>query len=253
MAKDDVKDGTPETDVADEVELDADTGDQAGDGEEASDAAEQSLSDEQEGGAEEVTEEEERPSRAQTRFQRLANEAREANEKAERLERRLAEVERNSRPAASVEESPEQEAQRLALMTPEERLEYKLDKAERRNQQQLRQIQYQTAENSDKQNFQLLCSTDPTAKRYAQKVEETRNQLMRENGGMPIAREAILDVLIGRDVRANRAKGVDAARNKGQQNINRQKGRPVNSRGDAEPQRRRQGSTPADRLDGVEI
>lgn len=250
MAGDPKKEADLEKDDATgEVEQDADAGDNDEGGEEAADAAE--LPDE-EGAEEEVDEEPPARSRGESRFQRLANEAREAKEETSRFRRELDELRATSRQQPTGE-TPEQEAQRLALMTTEERIEYRLDKADKRHEQQLRQIQYNTWENNDANRFQTLCASDPIAKRYSERVEQTRIDMMRQNGGQPIAREAILDVLIGRDVRAKRDQGLSKERGKGQENIRRQQARPGNAKGDVSAERRRKGSTAADRLDGVEI
>jgi hypothetical protein len=62
----------------------------------------------------------------------------------------MAELRQQRQQAHPQEESPEQEQAKLALMSVEERVDYKLAKAEKINQRQMAMVQFQTAEAADK-------------------------------------------------------------------------------------------------------
>lgn len=205
-------------------------------GTEGEDAAEGDGAESQEGEQEEIAAaEERRPSRGEVRFQKLSNEAREARERAERIEREFNEF-RNRQQQQTTRESPEQEAQRLALMTPEERMEYRFDQAQRQNQQTMQAMAFQMQDTSDKSAFATLCMSDPVAAKYKDKVESELTRLRSQ--GQNVNREALLDYLIGRDVRAKRGPAADRQRKDGERRIARQTGVPSNSKGDSAPAKR---------------
>ena len=216
-----------------EHETEADGGteleqDQVGD--DGQDAAEGDGTD-----AEEEVEVEARPSRAETRFQKLANEAKEAREESARVRRELDEFKASQRQQAQ-QESPDQVAQRLALMTPEERLEYKLDQAERRNSQTMANMQFQMQDAGDKSAFLALCASDATAARYTEKVEAELSRLRSQ--GQNVSREALFTYMLGKDIRSKSGAARAKQGKDGERRIARQKVAPGNSRGDRQPERR---------------
>jgi len=224
-------------DEGNETEADAGTQSEQGqDGDDGEDAAEGDGSQAEVEGEEVAAAAEERPrSRAENRFQRLSNETKEAREEAARLRRELDEfkaAQRQSQP----QETPEQEAQRLALMTPEERLEYRLDKAERRNQQNMQAIMFQTQDTADKAAFAALCASDPLAKRYADAVESELVSI--RSKGQNVTREALLTFLVGKEVRAKGGAAKRKQQGEGQRRIERQTVRGGNSKGDSQPNKR---------------
>ena len=188
-----------------------------------------------------------RPSRAETRFQRLANEAKEAREEASRVRRELDEFKSSQRQQAQ-QESPDQVAQRLALMTPEERLEYKLDQAERRNSQTMANMQFQMQDSGDKSAFHALCASDPTAARYKDRVEAELTRLRSQ--GQNVNREALFTFMFGQDIRSKSGSAKAKQGKDGERRIQRQRVTPSNSRGDTQPERRGEKSL-EDRLANV--
>ena len=218
-------------DGADETEANASTESEQGEvGDDGKDASEGDGTDVEEEGQVEA-----KPSRAETRFQRLANEAKEAREESARVRRELDEFKASQRQQAQ-QETPDQIAQRMALMTPEERLEYKLDQAERRNGQQMANMQFQMQDSGDKSAFHALCASDPTAARYKDRVESKLTELRSQ--GQNVSREALFTFMFGQDVRAKSGQAKAKQGKDGERRIQRQKVAPGNSRGDATANRR---------------
>ena len=175
-------------------------------------------------------------SRGETRFQKLSNSAREAGERAATAERKAQELERRLSQLEQPRETPDQIAQRLALMTPEERLEYKLDQAERRNEQRISALTFQNQDVSDRSAFSSLCTSNPTAARYRDRVEQRLGEIRSQ--GQNVSRESLFKFLVGEDVVAK----VGAAKAKqtrdGERRIKRESVLPGNSRGDSAPNKR---------------
>lgn len=197
--------------------------------------------------AEEEVEVAAKPSRGEQRFQRLANESKEAKAEAAQLRRELQEFKAQQRQTAQ-QESPEQVAQKLALMTPEERLEYKLDQAERRNQQTMQSMQFQMQDSGDKSAFVALCASDPVAARYKDRVEAKLTELRGQ--GQNVNREALLTFLVGQDVRTRGGAAKSKQQKDGQRRTERQSVKPGNSRGDSQPNKRGEKSL-EERLENV--
>lgn len=148
------------------------------------------------------------------------------------------------------QESPEEESARLALMSPEERLDYKLAKAERTNAQQMQVMQFQMADATDKASFDGMARVDPLIGKYRDKVETDLATLRRR--GLNVTREEILANVIGREVLAKRGQ-VSKAKKAGAETIRRQTTRPANGSTNVSTQRGRTNDTPAKRLEGVLI
>ena len=163
------------------------------------------------------------------------------------MRRELQEFKAQQRQTAQ-QESPEQVAQRLALMTPEERLEYKLDQAERRNQQTMQSMQFQMQDSGDKSAFVALCASDPVAARYKDRVEAKLTELRSQ--GQNVNREALLTFLVGQDVRTRGGAAKNKQQKDGQRRTERQSVRPGNSRGDSQPNKRGE-KTLEERLENV--
>lgn len=228
-------------------EAEADAGDEQEQDQEGDDGEDAPEGD---GSEEEVlaAEVEDKPRRGETRFQRLANETKSARQESAELRRELEQLKAERRPAVQPSESPEQEAQRLALMTPEERMEYRFQKAERTNQQNMQAMAFQLQDGNDKSAFTSLCAGDPVAAKYKDRVE---TELTRIRGqGQNVSREALMDYLIGKDVRAKRGPAAEKQRKQGERNIQRQQARPANGRGDSAPAKRGEKSL-EDRLKDV--
>ena len=181
-------------------------------------------------------------SRRDRRIQRLDEERKRAVEDAERARRELADVQRRL-PV----EDPRVEQERFALMSPEDRMQYQLDKALRTNQQQTQQMLFQMQQNQDKTAFDLKAKDDPVYRRFASDVEREYQKVISQ--GRYASREDILTYLVGKRALEKRGQSnpkAAASRKK-------QEGRPVNARGDAP---RRSGkfdlSTPEGRIAAFE-
>lgn len=203
-------------------------------------------------GADEVAEEPtrqrgRRPSRAEARITALARERDELRERMARLE---AQTEERLRQQASPQrqEDPRERAARMALMTPEERTEFRLAEAEQRNARTMQEMQFQHADALDRTTFEMRAAADPIVKKYAAEVEQRLTQLRAQ--GQNVSRQALLAFIVGEKALAKR--GNQNLQAKGQRQIARQQARPVNGKGDVAPQRGRN-STPAQRLEGVPI
>ncbi len=194
---------------------------------------------------------EEQPrSRATTRVQTALQQARDAQERADRLARELQE-EREARLRVTTQgESPQQIAERLALLTPEERSEYKLNQAVAEMQRERALDQFKLQDVADKMAYDAKALSDKEYARLAPKVEQARVEYMRQGSVVP--REALLKYLVGEEVLAARSK-TGAQRRAGQANVARQTVQPANGRTDVRGDRRAAASTPAKRLEGVII
>ena len=217
----------------DEVEgQDAGLDDDEG-GDQTSDESSQEGSDEAEEGLEQ------RPSRATRAVQAAKQAAREANERAARVEAELQTLrqERQQRQQPQ-EETDEQFNARLSLMTVEERLDAKLQRAERRHQRELAVATFRTADAADRASYDAQAAYDPRFKKYAPQVEQALSQA-RAQGNWGLDRKTVLAYVIGQTVLANKEK-VSQAKQQGQDNIRRQQARTNGGRSDqAAPQRRR--------------
>src|SRR6185437_7832447 len=138
---------------------------------------------------------EEPQSRGERRFQKLSTTARESAARAQALEVEVRQLraEREQREAAArqpKEESPEEEAARLALMTVEERVDYRLEKAERRHQREIAMTRFQAADMADRAAYESKAAANPRYKRYAKEVEDLLASERRAGRDFP--RETVL-------------------------------------------------------------
>ena len=249
LGDDDELDG-PDEEIEDQDEgenagLDDDEGGDGGAGQAGAegDEAEEGLADP----------EPKQPSRAARRIQETTRLAREANEKAARLERELQEL--RAERAKPQGETPEQEAARLSLMTAEERMDFKLEKASKENQRQMNLLRFQSADKADKAAYDAKGAYDPRFKKYAPDVE--RLLLEERKAGRDFPRETILKFVLGDRVMQSK-KDIAAQKKAGERKVQQQSARAGNSGSDRAAQRGRIGSgnSVADlekRLDGVVI
>lgn len=181
------------------------------------------------------------------RAQRLAREARaEADRNARELAELRAEMQRARQPAA---ETPEQEAARLALMDPEQRSEYRLNKALENQNRQFAQMQARLADQTDKSAFLAACAADPLLKSVAAEVETELANIRRQ--GQNVDREALANYLIGKRARTRAPAAVSKQRKAGERAIARQQTRPGAGRSDREPEDRRSNDARRRRLEDV--
>ncbi len=190
-------------------------------------------------------ERERQPSRAERRIQAQQAENRRLAEENARVTRELEDFRRQQRQQPV--EDPRVEQERLALMSPEERADYRISQALRRNEMQNQQLASQLFDQSDKVAFDAKASNDKLRQRLAPEVERKISELRAQGRPVP-EREVLYTYLVGQRALANR----DSARPKAQARAKRQEARPANGRGDAPANRGRQ-RTAEDRLGDMEI
>lgn len=140
--------------------------------------------------------------RNQARLNREDREARAAAEaRANDAERRAAAAEA----AASARTQAAADAEERAVMdamSDGERTTYLLAKQVKQLNGGLADMRLQTQHDNDRADFRALLAANPRFEKYRDKVEDMVRQV-RQSGGF-LAREVILDTLIGRDVRTNK-------------------------------------------------
>ena len=224
-----IDEGTPNEGLEAEAVADGQDGDEEVGGLDAEGAAEGDGADAQEG---QVDQAERRPSRGEVRFQKLSQTAKQATEDAALARREATElrerIARLEQPRQAAPQGPS--AEQIALMTPDELINYRLGESDKRFQQTLGQIQWNTYEASDKVMLNALKATDPLAAKYADEVE-TRLAQMRQQG-QNVDRERLLTYIIGEKARAGRSVAKQRQQAQGQQRIARQTVRPGAARSD---------------------
>ncbi len=199
-------------------------------------------------GESEVAEGGERPTRGETRFQRLANETKAAREEAADARREAADLRRQTwQQQTQVTEQQEQE--RLALMLPHEQTAYQLTKMRREFDQQRHSDRMQTQALLDKTAFDAKATIDPVYGKFKDEVETRFQEQMRQ--GRPVEREILLKLLLGERALsgARNPKPKQAARAR----VDAQRVSPGGSKGDAATARGKAGDTPGERLRDVII
>ena len=195
-----------------------------------------------------------KPSRASKAVLEAKRVAREAAAEAAALRKEMAELRQQRQQAHPQEESLEQEQAKLALMSVEERVDYKLAKAEKINQRQMAMVQFQTAEAADKASYEAKAAYEPRYKKYAADVEKLLSSERAAGKNWP--RETILKFVLGERV-LNAKPMVDKQRKDAQRRVSSQRTSPEAGRSDRAAQRGRgNGSTLSElerRLEGVEI
>lgn len=236
-----------EKDPPDEIETEGDEGAGSGTGDvEEADLPAEQADDSDDGESEEVAA---KPSRGETRFQRLANEAKAAREEAAATRRELDEFRRSQQNGRQQQETEEQEQRRLALMTPEERIEYRLEKAERRHQSQVQMLSFQNDDRADKMEFAAQAAANPVYARHKDEVERRLGELRAK--GQNVSREALLKYIVGEKALAgagNKKPAQQAAKRVAAERV-----APGSSKGDTASSRGRGEPSLAKRLENVPI
>lgn len=234
----------------DDVEDAASSEDADEDGEEGDDG-----DDESEGQGEGSEEVKRKPSRYERRVETLRKENARLREEQVAHQKRVDDELKQLRqermaPRLSPEEEAVRERELLAVMTPEERLDYRLEQSEKRNAGVLRQMAMSQADALDKANFQGKAAVDPRYKRYEAEVETELASLRAQ--GQNVSRDSLLAYVIGKKVLGQPAKAAEAQRAAGKQRIAAGTTKSLNGRGDVGAQRGKQTSL-AKRLENVRI
>lgn len=190
-----------------------------------------------------------KPSRRDQRIQRLADDRAQERERSNQLEREVAEL--RGRVAATQQETPEQEAARISLMSPDERSEYRLEKATRQNRQDMANLEWRLSETADKSAFEAKASINPVYRRHAAEVE-TRLQALRAQG-QNVGREHLLRYIVGEKAMERASKDGNRHERRGKEAIERERVKPSNGRGDVQNRRGKEADTPRKRLENVII
>ena len=166
----------------------------------------------------------EKLARSSGRVQRLAEDRKRLSEELAMARREADELRRR---VPVQQEDPRVEQERLALMSPEDRMQYTLDKALRANERQTQQMLFQMQQQNDRAAFELKAKDDPVYKRFSDEVEREYQKVISQ--GRYASRDDILTYLVGKRALEKRGQPnprAAASRKK-------QEGKPVNARGDA--------------------
>ena len=197
------------------------------------------------------SEQQQQPSRGESRHQRLANELREARQREADLNRRLDTlIAGQTRPPAG--ETPEAHANRLALMTPEERIHAELQDAKQGFAREMHQLRMVSEDGTDRAAFQAKATVDPLYKKWETRVEAERIRLARENNQL-VPRQHIFYWLLGKTMDEGRQASKPGQRAEAQRRVQRQQTRPSNSGSDVAAQRRDRGNSLERRLENQSL
>jgi hypothetical protein len=189
------------------------------------------------------------PSRGERRFQSLTSELAKERQQREDLARRLdAALGQQRQPA---QETPEARAQRHALMTPEERMREDLQTATGIYQRDMRVMQFQMQDTSDKTAFEAKAAVD---KRYAKWKPDVERELQTlRQQGQNVDREKLMYYLIGKNAVENGQAQVTQQRSEAKQRVQRQSVRPSNSGSDVQASRGNRSATLEKRLENQSL
>lgn len=140
------------------------------------------------------------------------------------------------------EEAQAAERARYDMMSPEERIEYRLQQMDQRQTAELQRVRFETADNADRQAFADLCKTSNSAARLAARVEQELKKLRDQGTNVP--RRTILAVLIGEKALSGAPRATGRQQRRAEEQRQRQSAKPGSraSRSDAPSQDRRSSS-----------
>lgn len=214
-----VGDDTADVDAADDDAADGDIVDDAGDPDETDDTEDES--------------EPERRPRARQRIESLSTRNRELQAKVDASEARLAALEaRLNAPAPQKQEDAREEEARLALMSAEERLNYRFEKSIAQNNRATADMLFNVQDQTDRTSFRALLREKPHFKQHEAEVEKRLRELK-----VKIPREAVLIYVIGESAYKSGEK--PRKRSQSQERLQQQETRPgASGRGDVRGDRR---------------
>ena len=187
----------------------------------------------------------EKQTRGQARFQRLANDAKEAKAEAAR-ERAAADELRRAQAFRQQEQTEAQQREMLALMTPEERAEWRIKNMETRQAQERHQDRMQMASMMDKTAFDAKATVNAVYAKYASEVESRFQEQVRK--GAPVEREILLKVILGE--RALSGASSSKPRKAAERRVEGARVASGSGKGDSPSNRGKAGDTPESRLKG---
>lgn len=182
-------------------------------------------------------------SRGQRRIETLSTRNRDLEQQVAESQARLAALEaRMANPQQSqqaLEAQQRDEDARIALMSPEERLEYRLNRTLAGHSAQVNNTLASVQDNTDRQAFREVLRDKPQFKVHEAAVEKEFKRL--NSLRTPMSREAILMFIVGQ--KAVQTKGKPQPRARSQQRLREQEARPVSASGDVRGDRRSADST----------
>jgi hypothetical protein len=182
-------------------------------------------------GSQEPTPPRQPASRAGRTVAALRADRRQQAEELAALRREMAEL-RQTRQQVQPPEDPRLEQERLSLMSPEERMEYRLDRSLKAHQQQTSAMVFNMQTQQDKAAWDARSSGDKLRSKLSADVEREYQACIARGQYLP--RENIYIYLVGQRFLSNRGKGDGKAARR----VERERVRPANGRGDVQPERR---------------
>lgn len=149
--------------------------------------------------------------KARRRAQAAETERDEIARRLARLEGQTEVLSRQPQPQQSAEDK-RAEAERLAAMTPEERVEYRIEQERRQIQQAFTQTNFQAADRADKVEFRLLCQESPAFQSVRQEVEDELAKMRRN--GFNANREDVAYRILGQRAAKKKAMSEDRGRSR---------------------------------------
>lgn len=178
--------------------------------------------------------------RGQQRIERLANDNRGLREEVAASQARLAALEaRLVQPQQPTIDQQRDEEARLALMSPEERMNHRLERTIADNNRQTQAVLGSVQDQADATAFRALLKDKPHYAKLSDTVEKRAKELRQK--GTPLPREAVLMFLVGEQ--AVKSQERPRQREQSQQRLAQQETRPSSGRGDVRGDRRSTGST----------
>ena len=201
------RDDAPEVETVEEAEIEQAVEETEGEeGEAADEDAEDGAAEgEQEEGGEEAPEVAAKPRSAATiAVQEAKRAAKEAKAEAEASRRELEQL-RQERQGRQTAEDKRLEQERVALMAPEEKTDYLLQRQQQEFNGRFGALEFRMQDASDRTGFENLCARNPAFDAVRDEVEQTLTT-MRNNGGNS-TRETVATYLIGKRAIERAAKG----------------------------------------------
>jgi len=174
------------------------------------------------------------PTRRENRVARLAEERATERARANLLEQEVQRL-RSAELQRGQQMTQEQEEARLALMSPEERMDYRLQKSERLAQQREANLRREIAIGQDAASFNAKAQVHPVYKKMQAVVEAEFQKLLA--AGTPADRETIMKYKLGERMLADAEKRGGKDQRRGQERVERERTGPTNGRGAVQPQR----------------
>jgi hypothetical protein len=178
------------------------------------------------------------PSRAERRIRALTQQIEDERRQRQTLEQQLTQLRTPPLPDPRAQAAAEQaELERVQMMAPHEVAQYYARRSEERVQQTLLRSQLETRDLMDRQSFAAVQRQEPIAKRLADKVEQTLAQARSQ--GMNPTREAILNLLVGQEIRDKARQQIESQRRRGARQIAAQTTQPGSPRSNVPSERGR--------------